>query len=95
MEDTTNDRVLRLNLNTHPLSYINDQDLGTTWMSGIMTPQELDEGVVITVDLANGQYQVPHVMTHMHSADSTYSIHIEMFLLSTLLILYVLQKIIF
>uniref|UniRef100_A0A3Q0RBB8 Usher syndrome 2A (autosomal recessive, mild) n=1 Tax=Amphilophus citrinellus TaxID=61819 RepID=A0A3Q0RBB8_AMPCI len=58
VEDTTNDRVLRLNLNAHPLSYINDQDMGTTWVSKIMTTQELDDGVTITVDLANGQYQV-------------------------------------
>uniref|UniRef100_A0A3Q1ERN5 Usher syndrome 2A (autosomal recessive, mild) n=1 Tax=Acanthochromis polyacanthus TaxID=80966 RepID=A0A3Q1ERN5_9TELE len=61
VEDTTNDRVLRLNLNAHPLSYINDQDMGTTWLSKIMTTQELDEGVTITVDLANGQYQVMHL----------------------------------
>lgn len=61
VEDITNDRVLRLNLNAHPLSYINDQDLGTTWLSKIMTTQELDEGVTITVDLANGQYQVIHL----------------------------------
>nr|XP_046239587.1 usherin [Scatophagus argus] len=62
VEDTTNDRVLRLNLNAHPLSYINDQDLGTTWLSKIMTAQELDEGITITVDLANGQYQVFYVI---------------------------------
>ncbi|XP_030271338.1 usherin [Sparus aurata] len=62
VEDTTNDRVLRLNLNAHPLSYINDQDMGTTWLSRIMTPQELDEGVTITVDFANGQYQVFYVI---------------------------------
>ncbi|KAM3624776.1 uncharacterized protein V6R79_001428 [Siganus canaliculatus] len=60
--DTTNDRVLRLNLNAHPLSYINDQDMGTTWLSKIMTTQELDEGIAITVDLANGQYQVFYVI---------------------------------
>uniref|UniRef100_A0A3Q3B8L8 Usher syndrome 2A (autosomal recessive, mild) n=1 Tax=Kryptolebias marmoratus TaxID=37003 RepID=A0A3Q3B8L8_KRYMA len=62
VEDTTNDRVLRLNLNAHPLSYINDQDMGTTWKSKTMTAQELDEGVTITVDLANGQYQVFYVI---------------------------------
>ncbi|XP_044201958.1 usherin [Thunnus albacares] len=62
VEDTTNDRVLRLNLNAHPLSYINDQDMGTTWLSKIMTTQELDEGVTITVDFANGQYQVFYVI---------------------------------
>lgn len=58
VEDTTNDRVLRLNLNAHPLSYMNDQDMGTSWISKIMSTQELDEGVAITLDLANGQYQV-------------------------------------
>ncbi|XP_029281914.1 LOW QUALITY PROTEIN: usherin [Cottoperca gobio] len=62
VEDTTNDRVLRLNLNAHPLSYINDQDMGTTWLSKIMTAQELDEGVTLTVDLVNGQYQVFYVI---------------------------------
>lgn len=29
-----------------------------------MTTQELDQGVTITVDLANGQYQVTHLITH-------------------------------
>ncbi|XP_039982949.1 usherin [Xiphias gladius] len=62
VEDTTNDRVLRLNLNAHPLSYINDQDMGTPWLSKIMTTQELDEGVTVTVDLANGQYQVFYII---------------------------------
>ncbi|KAM3876945.1 usherin [Diretmus argenteus] len=61
--DTTNNRVLRLNLNAHPLSYINDQDMGTTWLSKTMAIQEdMDEGVTITVDLANGQYQVFYVI---------------------------------
>ncbi|XP_074522167.1 usherin [Halichoeres trimaculatus] len=62
VEDTTNDRVLRLNPNAHPISYMNDQDMGTTWLSKIMTAQELDEGVAITVDLAKGQYQVFYVI---------------------------------
>ncbi|XP_071778073.2 usherin [Centroberyx gerrardi] len=62
VEDTTNDRVLRLNLNAHPLSYINDQDMGTAWLSRIMAIQDMDEGVTITVDLANGQYQVFYVI---------------------------------
>ncbi|XP_061735051.1 usherin isoform X2 [Nerophis ophidion] len=62
VEDTTNDRVLRLNLNAHPLTYINDQDMGTAWRSKILTTQELDEGLTITVDLANGQYQVFYVI---------------------------------
>ncbi|KAM9366692.1 usherin [Symphorus nematophorus] len=67
VEDTTNDRVLRLNLNAHPLSYINDQDMGTTWLSKIMTTQELDEGITITVDLTNGQYQVFYVIVQFGS----------------------------
>ncbi|XP_029354432.1 usherin [Echeneis naucrates] len=62
VEDTTNDRVLRLNLNAHPLSYINDQDMGTTWLSKIMTIHDLDEGMTIMVDLVNGQYQVFYVI---------------------------------
>ncbi|TNN67180.1 Usherin [Liparis tanakae] len=57
VEDTTSDRVLRLNLNAHPLSYINDQDMGTTWLSKIMTTQDPHEGLTLTVDLVNGQYQ--------------------------------------
>ncbi|XP_061670381.1 usherin isoform X4 [Syngnathoides biaculeatus] len=61
-EDTTNDRVSRLNLIAHPLAYINDQDMGTVWRSKLMTTQELDKGVTITVDLANGQYQVFYVI---------------------------------
>ncbi|KAK2920361.1 hypothetical protein Q8A73_002565 [Channa argus] len=66
VEDTTNDRVLRLNLNTHPLSYINDQDMGTTWISKTMTTHELDEGINITVDLVNGQYQVFYVIVQFN-----------------------------
>lgn len=58
VDDITNDRMLRLNLNAHPLSYVNDQDLGTAWLSKVMSTQELEEGITITVDLVNGQYQV-------------------------------------
>uniref|UniRef100_A0A4W5LNM4 Uncharacterized protein n=1 Tax=Hucho hucho TaxID=62062 RepID=A0A4W5LNM4_9TELE len=29
VEDTANNSVLRLNLDAHPVSYINDQDMGT------------------------------------------------------------------
>lgn len=59
VEDTTANRVLRLNLNGHPLSYVNDQDMGTSWLSRTMTTREdLEDGLTITLDLANGQYQV-------------------------------------
>lgn len=62
VDDVTNDRMLRLNLNAHPLSYVNDQDLGTAWLSKVMSTQELEEGITITVDLANGQYQVSQLL---------------------------------
>ncbi|KAL0969312.1 hypothetical protein UPYG_G00225390 [Umbra pygmaea] len=68
VEDTTNNRVLRLNLNAHPVSYINDQDMGTTWVSNILTGvQELDQGLTITIDLVNGQYQVFYVILQLAS----------------------------
>lgn len=58
-DDTTNNRVLRLNLDAHPLHYINDNDIGTSWVSSILsTTEKLDEGVTITINLENGQYQV-------------------------------------
>ncbi|KAL7987368.1 hypothetical protein Chor_006287 [Crotalus horridus] len=57
-DDTTNDRVLRLNPEAHPLSYINDNDIGTTWISSIFsTTEHLRHGVTITIDLENGQFQ--------------------------------------
>nr|XP_061796460.1 usherin-like [Nerophis lumbriciformis] len=62
VEDTTNDRVLRLNPNAHPLPYINDKDMGTTWRSNLMTTQELDKRFTVTIDFANGQYQVFYVI---------------------------------
>ncbi|KAG7266034.1 hypothetical protein CRUP_020336 [Coryphaenoides rupestris] len=63
VEDTTANRVLRLNLNGHPLSYVNDQDMGTSWLSRTLTTQEdLEDGLTITLDLANGQYQVFYVI---------------------------------
>lgn len=58
-EDTTTNRVLRLNLDAHPLSYINDNDIGTAWVSHVFTTTEdMDQGVTLTFDLENGQYQV-------------------------------------
>ncbi|XP_076156222.1 usherin [Alosa pseudoharengus] len=62
-EDTTTNRVLRLNLDAHPLSYINDNDIGTAWISHVFTRSELmDQGVTLTFDLENGQYQVFYVI---------------------------------
>uniref|UniRef100_A0A8C3CYC1 Laminin N-terminal domain-containing protein n=1 Tax=Cairina moschata TaxID=8855 RepID=A0A8C3CYC1_CAIMO len=57
-DDTTNDRVLRLDAEAHPLYYINDDDIGTTWISSVFANTVgLDRGVSITIDLQNGQYQ--------------------------------------
>ena len=76
MEDTTNNRVLRLNLNAHPLGYINDQDQGTAWISHSLPPdQHQDQGINITIDLLNGQYQVP---THSHSHTHTHKITLHL-----------------
>ncbi|XP_041108645.1 usherin [Polyodon spathula] len=62
-DDTTNDRVLRLNLDAHPLNYINDNDIGTSWISSVFTNlTQLDNGVTITFDLLNGEYQVFYVI---------------------------------
>ncbi|KAJ7988959.1 hypothetical protein DPEC_G00314590 [Dallia pectoralis] len=75
VEDTTNNRVLRLNLNAHPVSYMNDQDLGTAWVSNIMTREE-DHGLTITIDLVNGQYQVFYVILQLVSPQ-TETLHIQ------------------
>ncbi|RXN00888.1 Usherin [Acipenser ruthenus] len=62
-DDTTNDRVLRLNLDAHPLNYINDNDIGTSWISTVFTNlTQLENGVTITFDLLNGEYQVFYVI---------------------------------
>ncbi|XP_053139313.1 usherin [Hemicordylus capensis] len=62
-DDTTNDRVLRLNPESHPLSYINDNDIGTSWISSVFsTTEQFNHGVTITIDLENGQYQVFYII---------------------------------
>ncbi|XP_038667644.1 usherin isoform X2 [Scyliorhinus canicula] len=67
-DDTTNDRVLRLNLHGHPLNYINDEDIGTSWVSSVFTDlAQLDNGVSITVDLQNGQYEVFYIILQFSS----------------------------
>uniref|UniRef100_A0A4W5JQN6 Laminin N-terminal domain-containing protein n=1 Tax=Hucho hucho TaxID=62062 RepID=A0A4W5JQN6_9TELE len=50
-------------MDAHPVSYINDQDMGTAWVSNILTgPEDMDQGLTITIDLVNGQYQVFYVI---------------------------------
>ncbi|KAI1240568.1 hypothetical protein IHE44_0008996 [Lamprotornis superbus] len=67
-DDTTNDRVLRLDAEAHPLYYINDNDIGTTWISSVFANTAgLDRGVSITIDLQNGQYQVFYIILQFFS----------------------------
>ncbi|XP_065600248.1 usherin [Cyrtonyx montezumae] len=67
-DDTTNDRVLRLDAEAHPLYYINDDDIGTTWISSVFANATgLDHGVSITIDLQNGQYQVFYIILQFFS----------------------------
>uniref|UniRef100_A0ABM5FIY5 Usherin-like n=1 Tax=Pogona vitticeps TaxID=103695 RepID=A0ABM5FIY5_9SAUR len=67
-DDTTNDRVLRLSPEAHPLNYINDNDIGTSWISSVFyTIEQLNHGVTITIDLENGQYQVFYIILQFFS----------------------------
>ncbi|XP_039386307.1 usherin [Mauremys reevesii] len=67
-DDTTNDRVLRLNPEAHSLCYINDNDIGTSWISSLfIDTAHLDHGVTITIDLQNGQYQVFYMILQFYS----------------------------
>ncbi|XP_026107420.1 usherin-like [Carassius auratus] len=67
--DTTHNKILRLNQDAHPLHYINDNDIGTTWISSIFSTLELlDKGITITIDLENGQYQVFYVILQFLNA---------------------------
>ncbi|EQB78595.1 usherin isoform A [Camelus ferus] len=57
-EDTTSDRVSRLNPEAHPLSFVNDNNIATSWVSHVFTNiTQLNQGVTISIDLENGQYQ--------------------------------------
>ncbi|XP_044133567.1 usherin-like [Bufo gargarizans] len=65
--NTTKDKVLRLNRDAHPVSYMNDNDLQTTWISSILSASDFDKGLNITVDFANGQYQIFYVIIQFYS----------------------------
>uniref|UniRef100_G3SP58 Usherin n=1 Tax=Loxodonta africana TaxID=9785 RepID=G3SP58_LOXAF len=67
-EDTTENRVSRLNPKARPLSFVNDNDIGTSWVSRVFTNiTQLDQGVTISVDLENGQYQVFYIIIQFFS----------------------------
>ncbi|XP_016124971.1 usherin [Sinocyclocheilus grahami] len=75
--DTTHNKVLRLNQDAHPLHYINDNDIGTTWISSIFPTLELlDKGITISIDLENGQYQVFYVILQFLNAQPE-AVHIQ------------------
>ncbi|XP_042331708.1 LOW QUALITY PROTEIN: usherin [Sceloporus undulatus] len=76
-DDTTNDRVLRLNPEAHPLSYINDNDIGTSWISSVFnTIEQVNRGIIITIDLENGQYQVFYIILQFFSPQPA-AVHIQ------------------
>ncbi|XP_004700202.1 usherin [Echinops telfairi] len=71
-EDTTEDRVSRLNSEAHPLSFVNDNDFGTSWVSRIFTNiTQLNQGVTLSIDLENGQYQVFYIIIQFFSPQPT------------------------
>ncbi|KAI4537068.1 hypothetical protein MG293_013271, partial [Ovis ammon polii] len=67
-EDTTKNRVLRLNPEAHPLSFVNDNNIGTSWVSHVFTNMtQLSQGVTISIDLENGQYQLFMISNFINS----------------------------
>uniref|UniRef100_A0A8C5PBF3 Uncharacterized protein n=1 Tax=Leptobrachium leishanense TaxID=445787 RepID=A0A8C5PBF3_9ANUR len=60
VEESTKDRVLRLNPNAHSIFNLNDKDLETTWISSLLSTPDIDTGIAIILDLLNGPYQVSH-----------------------------------
>ncbi|XP_054432559.1 LOW QUALITY PROTEIN: usherin [Pteronotus mesoamericanus] len=70
--DTAGSRVLRLNPRAHPLSFVNDNDVGTAWVSRVFTDMtQLHQGVTISIDLENGQYQVFYIIIQFFSPQPT------------------------
>ncbi|XP_069811529.1 usherin [Dendropsophus ebraccatus] len=65
--NTTKDKVLRLSRDAHPVSYINDNNLQTTWISSILSATDFEEGLNITLDLTNGQYQIFYITLQFYS----------------------------
>ncbi|KAM5206303.1 usherin isoform 2-T2 [Hipposideros larvatus] len=71
-EDTTSDRVSRLNPEAHPLSFVNDNDISTSWVSRVFANiTQLNQGVTISIDLENGQYQVFYIVIQFFSPQPT------------------------
>ncbi|XP_077341211.1 usherin [Lithobates pipiens] len=67
VDNSTKDKVLRLNPDAHPVPYMNDNDLNTTWISSLLSPSDIDKGIKIIVDLDNGQYQIFYITLWFYS----------------------------
>uniref|UniRef100_F7ALI8 Usherin n=1 Tax=Xenopus tropicalis TaxID=8364 RepID=F7ALI8_XENTR len=67
VEKSTGDKILRVNPDAHPVSYMNDNDLETTWISSLLPSLNTEEGIIITLDFVNGQYQVFYVIIQFYS----------------------------
>ncbi|KAG8443758.1 hypothetical protein GDO86_009077 [Hymenochirus boettgeri] len=65
--NATGTKILRLNADAHPLSYINDNDLETFWISSLLPSLANDNGITVTLDF-DGQYQVFYVILQFYSA---------------------------
>ncbi|XP_075060358.1 usherin [Mixophyes fleayi] len=67
VDEATKDKVLRVNSDAHPVSYMNDNDLQTTWISSLLSASDIDKGITITLDLTSGQYQVFYIIVRFYS----------------------------
>ncbi|KAL1769870.1 usherin, partial [Sigmodon hispidus] len=57
-DDRPYHQVSRLNPDAHPLSFINDNNIDTSWISHMFANfTQLKQGMIISIDLENGQYQ--------------------------------------
>ncbi|XP_053568734.1 usherin [Bombina bombina] len=66
-DNMAKDKTLRLNADAHPASYINDNNLGTTWISSLSLTSDVRNVITITFDLVNGQYQVFYIILQFYS----------------------------
>nr|XP_006813188.1 PREDICTED: usherin [Saccoglossus kowalevskii] len=63
--DTTSNAEWRVNQFAHPLTFANDGDLSSYWISAFL------DDITIVIDLNNGQYQVFYVVLQFYSPQPT------------------------
>lgn len=57
--DSPHHQASRVNPKAHALSFINDEDIATSWISHVFANvTQLNQGVIISVDSENGWYQI-------------------------------------